>query len=131
MIKSFDESGLSPWNPPLIMKNAMTYSPVRASPNKDDIMNDLMKAVTVEKHEKVDKCWEILSRLERVTPLTPEKGGGKGMSRKDKGKGDQKEKKEESPSGPRKKRRISSNPPQKQKLCVRQTCKRATAKGHH
>ena len=54
-------------------KNAMTYSPVRASPNKDDIMNDLMKAVTVEKHEKVDKCWEILSGLKRVSPLTPER----------------------------------------------------------
>ena len=105
--------------PTINHEKAMTHSPVRASPNKDDIMNDLIETVRVEKHEKVDKCWEILFRLKRVTPLTPEKGEKKGMPRKDKGKEDQKEKKEESPSRQRKKRRISSNPPPKQKPRVR------------
>ena len=58
VIKSFEEVGLSPWNPPLIMKNARTHSPVKASPNKDDIMNDLSRTVRMAKSKKVDtlKC---------------------------------------------------------------------------
>ena len=101
--------------PTINHEKAMTHSPVRASPNKDDIMNDLIETVRVEKHEKVDKCWEILFRLKRVTPLTPERA----FQEKTRTKEIKRRKKEESPSGPRKKRRISSNPPPKQKPRVR------------